>query len=84
MRLLLFRECDMRGRRLLFDSCQVNAEDLQEDMNLMKDMIFGSATLKYFGDNYRVHDFSSVPWNGYEIMLTKVFLVSPPDKADVG
>ena len=80
-RLLLFRECEVRGRRLLFDSAAGQAKDdtgLQQDIQLMKDMVFGSATLKYFGDNYRVHDFGTVPWRGYHMMLTKVFLVPPP------
>lgn len=75
--MLLFRECEVRGRRLLFDSggglgsCdevsggqQQKFKDEFQEIQLMKDMVFGSATLKYSGENVRVHDFSSDPWKG--------------------
>ena len=68
VRLLLFRECEVRGRRLLFDSTasggQQTAKEEFQEIQLMKDMVFGSATLKYSGENYRLHDFSTSPWKG--------------------
>lgn len=70
MRLLLFRECEVRGRLLLFDSGyggvppEQEIKDEFQELQLMKDMVFGSATLKYCGDNYRVHDFAMTPWKG--------------------
>lgn len=74
IRLLLFRECEVRGRRLLFDSGggtlgdegngQQQIKDEFQELQMMKDMVFGSATLKYSGDVVRVHDFASTPWKG--------------------
>ena len=66
IRLLLFRECEVRGRRLIFDSGGGSGprqfKDEFQELQLMTDMVFGSATLKYSGDNFRVHDFISAPW----------------------
>lgn len=75
IRLLLFRECEVRGRRLIFDSGggggpgQQFKDEFQE-LQLMKDMVFGSATLKYSGDNFRIHDFNAEPWKGSYMMTT--------------
>ena len=67
IRLLLLRECEVRGRRLIFDSASDNAKnesgELHDDQ-LIKDMAFGSATLKYSGENYRFHDFGPAKWKG--------------------
>lgn len=54
IRLLLFRECEVRGRRLIFDSGGGGGpwhqfKDEFQELQLMKDMVFGSATLKYSG-----------------------------------
>lgn len=69
IRLLLFRECEVRGRRLIFDSGGGGSPGQQlkdefQELQLMKDMVFGSATLKYSGDNFRIHDFNSELWKG--------------------
>ena len=54
IRLLLFRECEVRGRRLIFDSGGgggpwMQFKDEFQELQLLKDMVFGSATLKYSG-----------------------------------
>ena len=77
-RLLLFSECDVRGRRLIYDSANGYLKEDPQDLELFKDMVFGSATLRYVGDNYRIHEFHDVNWKGYEVMLSKVFLAPPP------
>jgi len=85
IRLLLFSECDIRGRRLIYDSADGHLKENLQDMELVKDMVFGSATLRYVGDNYRIHEFRDVNWKGYEAMLSKVFLAPPissPKKSD--
>lgn len=76
VRLLLFRECEVRGRRLLFDSSggggqqQQTAKEEFQEIQLMKDMVFGSATLKYSGENYRLHDFTTSPWKGSNLNIS--------------
>lgn len=75
----------MRGRRLIYDSANEHLKENLQDLELLKDMVFGSATLRYVGDNYRIHEFRDVNWKGYEVMLSKVFLappVSSPKKID--
>lgn len=74
----------MRGRRLLHDSATGRLKEELQELQLVKDMVFGSATLRYIGDNYRIHDFPN-GWQGYQVMLTKVFLAPPmplPKKLD--
>lgn len=74
--MLLFRECEVRGRRLIFDSGggdrAKNESDEFRDDQLIKDMAFGSATLKYAGENYRLHDFGPALWRGLPVTAQRL------------
>ncbi|KAM0726104.1 Folliculin-interacting protein 2 [Formica fusca] len=104
VRILLFRECEWRGRKLLFDSMTVqkhrsksetlctavnnNAEGkcetsfnigttrdferdkiVEDDVNLLSEMVFGTVAMTYRGSSFKVHSMDSPPC----IMCTKIF-----------
>lgn len=104
VRILLFRECEWRGRKLLFDSMTVqkhrnksetvctavnnNAEGkyetlfnigtardferdktVEDDVNLLSEMVFGTVAMTYRGSSFKVHSMNSPPC----IMCTKIF-----------
>lgn len=103
VRILLFRECEWRGRKLLFDSMTVqkhqsksetvctvinnNAEGkcetsfnigttrdfeqnaIEDDVNLLSEMVFGTVAMTYRGSSFKVHSMNSPPC----IMCTKIF-----------
>ncbi|KAL6423569.1 hypothetical protein ACFW04_010245 [Cataglyphis niger] len=103
VRILLFRECEWRGRKLLFDSMTVqkhrsksetlcaavnnnegkcetslNIETtrdferdkiVEDDVNLLSEMVFGTVAMTYRGSSFKVHSMDSPPC----IMCTKIF-----------
>ncbi|XP_070169620.1 folliculin-interacting protein 1 isoform X2 [Polyergus mexicanus] len=104
VRILLFRECEWRGRKLLFDSMTMqkhrsksetlctavnnNAEGkcetslnigitrdferdkiVEDDVNLLSEMVFGTVAMTYRGSSFKVHSMDSPPC----IMCTKIF-----------
>lgn len=86
VRILLFQECEWRGRRVLFDSlrlenrCRKNEsstaatkEKTAEDTtSSLSDMVFGTVAMTYKGSSFKVHSMKSPPC----IMCTKVFPVT--------
>ncbi|KAL6261448.1 hypothetical protein P5V15_006540 [Pogonomyrmex californicus] len=85
VRILLFRECEWRGRKLLFDSnverkCETpfnigTANDferdkiVEDDVSLLSEMVFGTVAMTYRGSSFKVHLMNSPPC----IMCTKIF-----------
>ncbi|XP_012540065.2 folliculin-interacting protein 1 isoform X2 [Monomorium pharaonis] len=104
VRILLFRECEWRGRKLLFDSMTIQKHQnkneavcttvnniikgkcetpfnigtareferdktIEDDVNLLSEMVFGTVAMTYRGSSFKVHLMNSPPC----IMCTKIF-----------
>ncbi|XP_056647807.1 folliculin-interacting protein 2 [Diorhabda sublineata] len=82
VRILLFKECPLSDRELIFDSnltkiqnCITNNEkNNSEELSNLTELIFGSAAMKYQETYYKIHDISSPQ----QIIFTQVF--SSPKK----
>ncbi|XP_057667284.1 uncharacterized protein LOC130900597 [Diorhabda carinulata] len=87
VRILLFKECPLSDRELIFDSnltnyglpkiqnCLTNNDkNNSEELSNLTELIFGSAAMKYQETYYKIHDISSPQ----QIIFTQVF--SSPKK----
>lgn len=87
VRILLFKECLLSDRELIFDSHSTNYgssktqngssnddKNNSEELSHLTELIFGSAAMKYQGTYYKIHDASSQD----QIIFTQVF--SSPKK----
>ncbi|XP_005401024.1 PREDICTED: folliculin-interacting protein 2 isoform X1 [Chinchilla lanigera] len=77
IRLLVYQDCERRGRQVLFDSKAV--QRIEEaaaqytrpasDVNMLGEMMFGSVAMSYKGSTLKIHYIRSPP----QLMISKVF-----------
>uniref|UniRef100_A0A8C5XFI9 Folliculin interacting protein 1 n=1 Tax=Microcebus murinus TaxID=30608 RepID=A0A8C5XFI9_MICMU len=84
IRLIVYQDCERRGRNVLFDSSvKRRSEDISvsvsiiidlgsrcsSDANMLGEMMFGSVAMSYKGSTLKIHQIRSPP----QLMLSKVF-----------
>ncbi|KAL2778777.1 folliculin-interacting protein 1 isoform 4 [Daubentonia madagascariensis] len=77
IRLIVYQDCERRGRNVLFDSSvkrknediSVSGSRCSSDANMLGEMMFGSVAMSYKGSTLKIHHIRSPP----QLMLSKVF-----------
>uniref|UniRef100_A0A8D2DJG4 Folliculin interacting protein 1 n=1 Tax=Sciurus vulgaris TaxID=55149 RepID=A0A8D2DJG4_SCIVU len=77
IRLIVYQDCERRGRNVLFDSSvkrknedtSVSSSRCSSDANMLGEMMFGSVAMSYKGSTLKIHQIRSPP----QLMLSKVF-----------
>ncbi|KAK2502439.1 hypothetical protein MC885_009350 [Smutsia gigantea] len=77
IRLIVYQDCERRGRNVLFDSSvkrknedtSVSGSRCSSDANMLGEMMFGSVAMSYKGSTLKIHQIRSPP----QLMLSKVF-----------
>ncbi|KAI4895447.1 hypothetical protein NFI96_000508 [Prochilodus magdalenae] len=76
IRLIVYQDCERRGRQVLFDSKAIRKLDPSEsytrpasDVNMLGEMMFGSVAMSYKGSTLKIHHIRSPP----QLMVSKVF-----------
>ncbi|CAK7306132.1 Folliculin-interacting protein 2 [Vulpes lagopus] len=77
IRLIVYQDCERRGRQVLFDSKAVHKiEEVAtqytrpaSDVNMLGEMMFGSVAMSYKGSTLKIHYIRSPP----QLMISKVF-----------
>uniref|UniRef100_A0A672S745 Folliculin-interacting protein 2-like n=1 Tax=Sinocyclocheilus grahami TaxID=75366 RepID=A0A672S745_SINGR len=76
IRLIVYQDCEKRGRQVLFDSKAIHKLDTSEpytrpasDVNMIGEMMFGSVSMSYKGSTLKIHHIRSPP----QLMVSKVF-----------
>ncbi|KAM7167957.1 folliculin-interacting protein 2 isoform 4-T5 [Macrochelys suwanniensis] len=77
IRLIVYQDCERRGRQVLFDSKAVHKVDEAaaqytrpaSDVNMLGEMMFGSVAMSYKGSTLKIHYIRSPP----QLMISKVF-----------
>ncbi|XP_044310443.1 folliculin-interacting protein 1 isoform X4 [Varanus komodoensis] len=77
IRLIVYQDCERRGRNVLFDSsakrrtedASVSGSRCSSDANMLGEMMFGSVAMSYKGSTLKIHQIRSPP----QLMLSKVF-----------
>uniref|UniRef100_A0A670YEH0 Folliculin interacting protein 2 n=1 Tax=Pseudonaja textilis TaxID=8673 RepID=A0A670YEH0_PSETE len=77
IRLIVYQDCERRGRQVLFDSTAVRKTDEKQfqyarpasDVNMLGEMMFGSVAMSYKGSTLKIHYIRSPP----QLMMSKVF-----------
>ncbi|XP_060707771.1 folliculin-interacting protein 2-like isoform X3 [Hemiscyllium ocellatum] len=77
IRLIVYQDCERRGRHVLFDSKavrKVEGASVQysrpvSDVNMLGEMMFGSVAMSYKGSTLKIHHIRSPP----QLMISKVF-----------
>uniref|UniRef100_A0A673GEN3 Folliculin-interacting protein 2-like n=1 Tax=Sinocyclocheilus rhinocerous TaxID=307959 RepID=A0A673GEN3_9TELE len=76
IRLIVYQDCERRGRQVLFDSKAIHKLDASEpytrpasDVNMLGEMMFGSVSMSYKGSTLKIHHIRSPP----QLMVSKVF-----------
>uniref|UniRef100_A0A8C6YRD1 Folliculin interacting protein 2 n=1 Tax=Nothoprocta perdicaria TaxID=30464 RepID=A0A8C6YRD1_NOTPE len=74
IRLIVYQDCERRGRQVLFDSKAVRKIDEAytrpaSDVNMLGEMMFGSVAMSYKGSTLKIHYIRSPP----QLMITSSF-----------
>uniref|UniRef100_A0A8C1FML9 Folliculin interacting protein 2 n=1 Tax=Cyprinus carpio carpio TaxID=630221 RepID=A0A8C1FML9_CYPCA len=76
IRLIVYQDCERRGRQVLFDSKAIHKLDTSEpytrpapDVTMLGEMMFGSVSMSYKGSTLKIHHIRSPP----QLMVSKVF-----------
>uniref|UniRef100_A0A8W4FHQ8 Folliculin interacting protein 1 n=1 Tax=Sus scrofa TaxID=9823 RepID=A0A8W4FHQ8_PIG len=77
IRLIVYQDCERRGRNVLFDSSvkrknediSVSSSRCSSDASMLGEMMFGSVAMSYKGSTLKIHQIRSPP----QLMLSKVF-----------
>uniref|UniRef100_A0AAQ4QT69 UDENN FNIP1/2-type domain-containing protein n=1 Tax=Gasterosteus aculeatus aculeatus TaxID=481459 RepID=A0AAQ4QT69_GASAC len=80
IRLIVYQDCERRGRNVLFDSSAkkrtaeetpitVSGSRCSSDVGMLGEMMFGSVAMSYKGSTLKIHQIRSPP----QLMLSKVF-----------
>uniref|UniRef100_A0A8C9AV34 Rap guanine nucleotide exchange factor 6 n=1 Tax=Prolemur simus TaxID=1328070 RepID=A0A8C9AV34_PROSS len=77
IRLIVYQDCERRGRNVLFDSSvkrrsediSVSGSRCSSDANMLGEMMFGSVAMSYKGSTLKIHQIRSPP----QLVLSKVF-----------
>ncbi|KAG8507815.1 Folliculin-interacting protein 1, partial [Galemys pyrenaicus] len=77
IRLIVYQDCERRGRNVLFDSSvkrknediSVSGSRCSSDASMLGEMMFGSVAMSYKGSTLKIHQIRSPP----QLMLSKVF-----------
>uniref|UniRef100_A0A3P9B4W3 Folliculin interacting protein 1 n=1 Tax=Maylandia zebra TaxID=106582 RepID=A0A3P9B4W3_9CICH len=70
IRLIVYQDCERRGRNVLFDSAaKKRGSRCSSDVVMLGEMMFGSVAMSYKGSTLKIHQIRSPP----QLMLSKVF-----------